>query len=672
MTTRIALIRSTQIIIDLFMLSAAIWLGYFIRFDWDVPPLMLRSLVFLWPYVIGIEYAMLFAFGVHRYVWRYVGLREVSRILLATLAATVILLGVRASMSLWFHEMAQHAVLPYGVIAINFTLSFLGVAGVRAGRRLSSEKSKADSRRKRGMDAVPTLLIGAGQGGLIVAKEIDSRPELGLLAVGFLDDDLAKRGTLVHGIPVVGTIDSVPEVARTLGAKQALITVSNAHGQTVRRISELCSQCGLDVKIVPGIFQLVGGELNLSRMRDVAIEDLLRRDQVELDSEAIAGAIRGRTVMITGAGGSIGSELCRQVSQFEPGRLLLVERAENALFEIHRELAQAFPGQRTVPCIADICDRARMSQLMAAERPELIFHAAAHKHVPLMEAHPAEAIKNNVQGTRQLADLAHEFGAQTFVMVSTDKAVRPTSVMGASKRAAEMYVQARARVSETKFVTVRFGNVLGSAGSVVPIFRKQIASGGPITVTHPDMQRYFMTIPEATQLVLQAGTMGAGGEVFILDMGEPVKIVDLARDLIRLSGFGEDEIKIEFSGVRPGEKLFEELSTAEERADKTRHPKILVGRTSHATLDLEPALDALAAAAAKGSAQEVRAQLCRLVTDYTPDRSGAPSSEGQPASVALSDVTVPSSAVVRAAAPHSAVRPSLLQAPPAALGSLSK
>ena len=628
MTTRVALLRGTQVAIDLAALSLAVWLAYFMRFDWQIPGQMFRSLLIWWPYVIGLEYAVLFAFGIPRYVWRYVGLREVSRILVATSAATLVLLVLRAAVEIASPDVARDVVLPYGVIAINFILSFLAVAGVRTVRRLVSEKWKADSRRKRSTNAVPTLLIGAGQGGVLVAKEIANRPELGIVPVGFIDDDPTKKGTLVHGIPVLGGIESVHDFAQALHAKQALITISNAQGDTIRRISELCSKSGLDVKIIPGVYQLVGGEINLSRIRDVAIEDLLRREPVELDSEAIAQALAGRTVMVTGAGGSIGSELCRQVSSFGPGRLLLVERAENALFEIHRELTHSFPELSVVPCVADICDRARMSQLLAEHHPEVVFHAAAHKHVPLMEAHPAEAVKNNVQGTRMLADLANEYGVAAFVMISTDKAVRPTSVMGASKRAAEIYVQSRARASQTKFVTVRFGNVLGSAGSVVPIFKRQIAAGGPVTVTHPDMQRYFMTIPEATQLVLQAGTMGAGGEIFVLDMGEPVKIVDLARDLIRLSGFSEEEIRIEYSGVRPGEKLFEELSTEEERADKTRHPKILVGRTNANTaFDIEACLDELLDAARRGDDGEVRDGLQRLVTDYTPERQGTPATD---------------------------------------------
>jgi FlaA1/EpsC-like NDP-sugar epimerase len=658
-TTRITVLRSVQVAIDLCVLSAALWIGFYIRFDWDVPPQMLRSLLVLWPYVVGIEYMVLFAHGVPRYVWRYVGLREVSRILSASGVATMVLLTLRAGGAHWWSDLAKQVILPYGVIAINFTLSFLGIAGGRTLRRLLSEKYKADSRRQRGLDPVRTLLVGAGQGGLLVAKEIENRPELGISPVGFLDDDPAKKGTLVHGIPVLGSIEAVGQIAPGLTAKQALITVSNAQGKTVRRISELCSKAGLDVKIIPGVYELVGGQINLSRIRDVAIEDLLRRDPVALDSEAIAHAIQGRTVMITGAGGSIGSELCRQVSQFAPRCLLLVERAENSLFEIHRELIKNFPEQRSLPCIADITDRGRMSQLFAEYQPEVLFHAAAHKHVPLMEEQPSEAVKNNVQGTRQLADLADEYGVETFVMISTDKAVRPTSVMGASKRAAEIYVQSRARFSQTRYVTVRFGNVLGSAGSVVPIFKKQIAQGGPVTVTHPDMERYFMTIPEATQLVLQAGTMGAGGEIFILDMGEPVKIVDLARDLIRLSGFSEEEIRIEFSGIRPGEKLFEELSTAAEAAHHTHHPKILIGRTSAEGIeDIEHRLDRLVEAALQGASSLVKAELRRIVTDY----SGSDASAGQAAEVLPPSehgrlVEAPAASTTRITLPPGAVLP---------------
>jgi FlaA1/EpsC-like NDP-sugar epimerase len=376
-------------------------------------------------------------------------------------------------------------------------------------------------------------------------------------------------------------------------------------------------------------------------MRDVAIEDLLRRDPVALDDQAIVADLRGRVVVVTGAGGSIGSEICRQVAGFEPARLVLVERAENALFEIHRELRQAFPSLRIEPCVADICDVQRTQQIFADHAPEVVFHAAAHKHVPMMEWNPGEAIKNNVLGTRLIADVAHACGARAFVMISTDKAVNPTSVMGATKRAAEVYIQALAKRSSTRFVTVRFGNVLGSNGSVVPIFKEQIARGGPVTVTHPDMKRYFMTIPEACQLVLQAGSMGCGGEIFILDMGQPVKIVDLARDLIQLSGFSPDEIEIVFTGMRPGEKLHEELSIAAEHAEKTRHPKIMIGKTvAQAPEEVVARLEELKASLpSEGNGDRLRKLLTAIVPEYRPDAAARPGG-GEPARPAPRELAV--------------------------------
>ena len=413
----------------------------------------------------------------------------------------------------------------------------------------------------------------------MVAKEAAARPTMGIRPVGFLDDDRSKMGTVLFGIPVLGNTERLAELCERYQAEQVLVTLAHARGGDVRRIVGLCDAAGLPVKIIPGLHEIVEGQVNLSMIRDVAIEDLLRRDPVKLDTRNIAEFIQDKIVLITGAGGSIGSELCRQVTRFAPTKLVLVERFENALFEIHRELERLSPATDVHPLVGDVCDASRMTQIFEKIRPEVVFHAAAHKHVPMMEINPGEAIKNNVLGTKQIADLAHSHNAESFILISTDKAVNPTNVMGASKRVAELYVQAMASRSSTKFVAVRFGNVLGSNGSVIPVFQEQIRNGGPVTVTHPEMQRYFMTIPEASQLVMEASAIGSGGEVFILDMGQPVRIVDLARDLIRLSGLEPyRDIAIEYTGVRPGEKLFEELATDEERADKTRHEKIFVGR----------------------------------------------------------------------------------------------
>jgi FlaA1/EpsC-like NDP-sugar epimerase len=417
----------------------------------------------------------------------------------------------------------------------------MGLVGVRALRRLQGEASERQRQEVTGVEQHRVLLIGAGQAGVMVAREIANRPDLHLKAVGFLDDDRSKIGTSIAGLRVLGATSDVAAIAERKHVSRAIIAIANAPGQQIRAITELCRDAKLETKIIPGIYEIVGEKVNLSRIREVAIADLLGRAPVQLDEAIVGAEIRSRVVLVTGAGGSIGSELCRQVCRFGPERLVLVERFENALFQIHRELAAAFPHVPIEPRIADVCDARRMEQLMEAARPELVLHAAAHKHVPMMEWNPGEAVKNNVGGTRIVADLAHRCGVQRFVLISTDKAVNPTSVMGATKRVAELYLQALASRSKTKFVTVRFGNVLDSAGSVIPIFREQIAKGGPITVTHPDMQRYFMTIPEASQLVLQAGAMGEGGEIFILDMGEPVGIVDLARVFMMVSFLGEVE-----------------------------------------------------------------------------------------------------------------------------------
>ncbi|MHB8878783.1 MAG: polysaccharide biosynthesis protein, partial [Myxococcaceae bacterium] len=518
---------------------------------------------------------------------------------------------------------AQYALIPIGVLLIDFAAAFLGIAGIRVLRRLQTERGQNQLRRGSAVEQVPTMLVGAGQAGLLVAKELGSRPDLGIRAVGFIDDDRGKVGSVVHGVPVLGTTEELARLCAKHHAKQALITIANAPGKQIRRIKEVCDAAGISAKIIPGIYEIVGGQVNLSRIRSVSIEDLLGREAVVLETDRISEAIRGRVILVTGAGGSIGSELCRQLCRFGPSGLVLLEQAENNLFHVHRELIASYPelSASITPCIADICDQARLEAVFKAHRPSVVFHAAAHKHVPMMEWNPGEAVKNNVFGTKTLADLAHAHGVAEFVMISTDKAVNPTSVMGVSKRTAEIYIQALSQRSQTRFVTVRFGNVLGSSGSVIPLFQEQIARGGPVTVTHPDMKRYFMTIPEACQLVLQAGSMGQGGEIFVLDMGEPVKIVDLARDLITLSGFRPgEEIEIAFSGVRPGEKLFEELSVASEQADKTRHPKVFVGRFRPHELDaVNQGLAELRVLADSGSPMQLRAKFREIVPEYSPE-----------------------------------------------------
>jgi FlaA1/EpsC-like NDP-sugar epimerase len=616
MTLQALKYRGLQVVIDVLALSIAYWLAFLLRFEFAIPTPWLKVVLSTWPYIVLLQFVGLAVFRVPQMSWRYISIGDVARIVVALTTADSVLVAVRLAGRFTYNGFGIIGI-PLGVILMSYVLGMLGLIAVRALRRVYGETLER-RRRDAGAERHRVLLIGAGQAGVVVAREIARRPDLGLHPVGFLDDDPAKLGTSIGGLPVLGMIKDVAEIAERKHVSRVLITIANLSGTQVRRITQICRDAKLDTKIIPGLYEIVGDKLNLSRIREVAIEDLLGREPVTLDEEIVYASIRSRIVMVTGAGGSIGSELCRQVCRFGAARLVLVERYENALFEIHRELTNAFPQVPIEPRVGDVTDERRMEQIFSETKPDFVLHAAAHKHVPMMEWNPGEAVKNNIRGTRTVADLADRHGVQRFVLISTDKAVNPTSIMGATKRAAEIYIQALSRRSQTKFVTVRFGNVLGSAGSVIPIFREQIARGGPVLVTHPEMRRYFMTIPEASQLVMQAGTMGEGGEIFVLDMGEPVRIVDLANDLITLSGLKPDEdIEIRFTGVRPGEKLFEELSTKAEHADKTKHPKIFIGRIkSHAWDEVVAGIGSLCALAEHGSIDELRNALTVLIPEF--------------------------------------------------------
>lgn len=629
-----------QLAVDVGLLSAAYIAAFLVRFEGEIPRSFLGTLGVSLPLVVGLQLAVLRQRGIHRVAWRYVSLPDARKIFAAVGTATLVLLCIRAGVgSSWFEQhVARSSPLgilrrfssPIGVLLADAVFANTGLLGIRALWRVLSEHDEVRRMNpERRSDAVPTILAGAGRAGSLVAREIQNRPDLGLDAVGFVDDDPEKHGTYIAGLPVLGKTEELERLATQTGARQVLISMASAPGKQVRRVVNLCEAARLRVKIVPGLFELIGGAKALA-IRDVSVEDLLRREPVELDSQVLAETMKNRVILVTGAGGSIGSEICRQVAACGPRQLILVERAENNLFFIERDLKERFPELAIVPCVADVCDETRMESVFSTYRPSAVFHAAAHKHVPMMEANPGEAVKNNVFGTITVASAADRHGTGAFVFISTDKAVNPTSVMGATKRAAETYVQSLSTRSKTRFVAVRFGNVLGSTGSVVPIFREQIAKGGPVTVTHPEMKRYFMTIPEATQLVLQAGALGKSGEILILDMGDPVRLVDLAHDLITLSGLrpGAD-IEVVFTGVRPGEKLFEELSTAEEAAQKTRHPRIFVGRIPPSewreVLARVSRLRGLVDRAAAGD--EVRRALREIVPEYeaphlNPDTDG--------------------------------------------------
>ncbi len=629
-------IRGAQFFADLFILSLAYWLAFLLRFEFDPGIGFLKILFFTWPYVVLLKYLLLVTFGVPNFSWRYISLKEAQKIFAAIAIASAVLVVLRLGL-VHLGGRSRYVVIPLGILGMDFILAFFGIAGSRVLRRIQAESSER-TERSRASSVIDrrTLLIGAGQAGVLVAKEVTQNPGLGIKVVGYVDDDTRKIGTIIQGHKILGDTASLTELARDKKIEQAIITIAAAPGSEIRRIVKLCESISLQVKIIPGLYEILDGKVNLSRIREVTIEDLLGREAVQLDLDAIGEFISGKRVLVTGAGGSIGSELCRQAGRFGPEQLILVEQAENPLFEIHRELSQAWPGLDAVPCIADICDKKRIDKIFSEWKPNVVFHAAAHKHVPMMEQNPGEAVKNNVFGTKIVADAADKYHTEAFVMISTDKAVNPTSIMGTSKRVAEIYIQALSKKSDTTFVAVRFGNVLGSAGSVIPIFKEQIQKGGPVTVTHSEMKRYFMTIPEACQLVMQAATLGHGGEIFVLDMGEPVKIVDLARDLIRLSGFSEDEIPIKITSIRPGEKLFEELSTISEYIAKTRHPKIYIGQIASYSLDkVEAGLEALTNITNATGNAEIRTTLSLLVPemrkpDSRPEKLGVtPAYKGQ-------------------------------------------
>ncbi len=536
------------------------WLGYNL-------PLMLL-------FTMPIKLIVFGLFKQYRGWWRYVGISDLLQIGKASLVSTVIIVVF------WYagHQI-EFVRLRLGNIDRNadalIMLDWLATIMILAGMRMLVRMYHEEFRSENGAGLKRFLIVGAGDAGEALLREIMRMKVEQYDVAGFIDDDPRKQGMSIHGVSVLGTVEELPKVCVKHNIEEIAIAIPGASHKELRRVVQICQGTKVRFSTVPSITDIATGKLKVSQIRDVDISDLLGRDEVQLDLDLIEKFLKDKVILVTGAGGSIGSEMCRQVCRFSPKQLLLIEQAENPLFFIERELRNQFPDVPLVPLIRNITNYERIRQVFTDYRPEVVIHAAAHKHVPLMEQNPGEAVINNIIGTRNLADASNESGSAEFVMISTDKAVNPTSIMGSTKRIAEMYTQNLNRRSDTHFTTVRFGNVLGSNGSVVPIFKKQIAAGGPVTVTHPDMERYFMTIPEASQLVLQAATMGKGGEIFVLDMGEAVKIVHLARELITLSGFRPDEdIDIVFNGMRPGEKLFEELSIEGEDMLPTRHPKI--------------------------------------------------------------------------------------------------
>jgi len=576
------------------------------------PPLLL--------FVLIIKLSIFGLFKQYRGWWRYVGISDLTSIMRASLVSTFIIVA------LWFvmryiepirtHLPAGMESPAEGVCMADMFATILLLAGLRMLIRLYFEEFRTveAGRLKR------LLIVGAGNAGEALLREIHRMSIAQYEVVGFIDDAPAKQGTNIHGIGILGTVEQLPKICEDRNIEEIAIAMPEASHHQRRRVVQVFDKgTKIRFRTVPSLTDIASGKSRVSQIRDVDINDLLGREAVELDLDLIEAFVKDKTILVTGAGGSIGSEMCRQVCTFSPKLLLLAEMAENPLFYIERELRRQFPGISIKTVVCNITDKIRVEGIFETYKPHVVIHAAAHKHVPLMELNPGEAIKNNIVGTQIVSEAANNHGTTNFVMISTDKAVNPTSIMGSSKRIAEMYIQDLSRTSKTHFVTVRFGNVLGSDGSVVPIFKKQIAEGGPVTITHPKMKRYFMTIPEASQLVLQAATMGKGGEIFVLDMGEPVRIVDLAREVITLSGFkpGED-IEITYTNPRPGEKLFEELSIEGEDMQRTRHPKISIWKNIPMDRDrLRAGINELVNVAQAQNYNEIVRNIKELVQEYT-------------------------------------------------------
>jgi FlaA1/EpsC-like NDP-sugar epimerase len=591
---RISRRKVVQVLIDITLCAGADAVAFLLKYD----PGDARSVAHLnialafAPVLILLRLLALSRFNLYRIHWRYMSIRDLWAVAGATTASSVAFY-----IFLFALGKGGPGAYSWGMQIIDWIVNIFLVTGVRIGYRQISDRillgvpggpeaAIAAARREEQKEdgATPqmqrprqrALIVGAGDAGETVARDLLRRPQEGIMPIGFVDDDPLKRKIRIHGLPVLGTTHDIYALAGEHGFEIILIAMPDAPGRALRDIITRCEKTQARLCIMPSVPEMLDGAVGLGPMRDIHIEDLLRREPVRTDMEAIATYISGQRVLITGAGGSIGAELCRQICALNPARLLIVGRGENSVFEIEQELIRE-SGFAPTALIGDVQDRNRMEEIFLHERPTVVFHAAAHKHVPLMESNPQEAVKNNIEGTRNVAEIAAACGVKKFIYVSTDKAVNPSSVMGATKRIGEMIIQSMAATTQTEFAAVRFGNVLGSRGSVIPTMRKQIARGGPVTVTDPAMTRYFMTIPEAVQLILQAGVIGGRGEIFLLDMGEPVRILDLARDLIRLSGLRPDiDIKIEFTGIRPGEKIFEELLYSQEEKNRTIHEKIFV------------------------------------------------------------------------------------------------
>ncbi len=608
------------VITDIILIYLSYLFAFTIRFEGNTPQQYFDIFVEVAFILVAVKIVTFYYFKLYENLWRYAGVFDVLQIMAAVGSANAV------SISYLFLIQSN---LPRSIYVLAFMLDLLFIGGSRFGYRLVRElfsgRFYAIKRNGHNGHTKKALVIGAGEAGAMVIRELRNHPELDTKPIAILDDNKEKHRRKINGIPVLGSVEKVNGIARDLHIDEIIIAMPSARKKDIRRIIDLCKDAKCKLRTLPGVYELIDGQVSVKQIRDVQIEDLLGRETVDLNIEEISGYLKDKVVLVTGGGGSIGSELCRQIAQFRPEMLLILDIYENNAYNLQFELARNHPGIETKVLIASIRDRARLEKIFKTFKPRVVFHAAAHKHVPLMEDNPTEAIKNNVFGTLNAARCSARYDVEKFVLISTDKAVNPTNVMGATKRVAEIIIQTMDKHSNTKFTAVRFGNVLGSSGSVIPLFKSQIAAGGPVTVTHPDITRYFMTIPEATQLVIQAGAMARGGEIFVLDMGEPVRIMDLAEDLIRLSGFEpEEDIPIEVTGLRPGEKLYEELFMKQEKLKATNHDKIFIGRPILRDIRiLRSELANLKKVLIKDNYEEALECIVKLVPEYRKNGDGA-------------------------------------------------
>jgi FlaA1/EpsC-like NDP-sugar epimerase len=612
--------------LDAILVAFSFWFAYAIRFDFHIPEWAFANFISSVFFLIVIKIICFFVFDLYRGMWRYTGLNDLMNVGKASIAATVCAI-LFVLYTTGFHN------IPRSVFIIDWFLTLIVISGLRVAARVYFEQvglngSLADFIqallkifRKTKAPGTDIIVIGAGNCGETLLREIHGNSSVKYNVCGFLDDDPGKIGRKIHGISVLDKIDSLENIVQATGIKDAIISIPSISAARMRQIIDLCKKAQVEFKTVPAMGELINGKITVNSIRNVEYRDLLGREPVDLDKKEIGRYLGQKTVFITGAGGSIGTGLCRQICRYKPGTIVLFERAESPLYEIDLELKNSFDDITIIPVLGDIQDIEELDIVFELTKPDIVFHAAAYKHVPMLEKYPWKAVANNIAGTRNLVEAAHRFECEKFVFVSTDKAVNPCNVMGASKRVSEMIVQNQnlTEQSKTKYITVRFGNVIGSVGSVIPLFKKQIEKGGPVTVTHPDIIRYFMLIPEACQLILQAGAMGEGGEIFILEMGKPVKIDNMAKELIRFSGFEpEVDIKIEYTGLRPGEKLYEELMTASEDVIPTGHDKIMILKSRKIDINLlNNNFKQLKKEAQQQNSNEIRKLLNHIVPEYS-------------------------------------------------------